>query len=151
MSVLFKVEGFCENERRIRQLYYREYKYSLESLNFAASMKAKQTQDEVKSFLQLQTFGFKKFQASRRILASFPKFFPNVFSNTFSQHNRTVFLIRPKCVIQRALTLSSLSHALFDTTNLYKPLPRFEAFLARRQSPNLCTETKCPEIIPEAF
>ena len=60
--------------------------------------------------------------------------------------------LNPKHVIQRALKLPSISHTcFFRTTKLYKPLPRFEVFLARTRSPNLHTETKCRELIPEAF
>ena len=51
----------------------------------------------------------------------------------------------PKHVIQRALALPSLSHTcVFDTTNLYKPLPWFVAFLTCSKSADLCTEAKLP-------
>ena len=48
--------------------------------------------------------------------------------------------------------LNEIRHIFFfDTTNLYKPLPRFAVFLARPKSPDLRTETKCPKLLPEAF
>ena len=51
LSALFKIEAFCNNEKQIRKLNHREYKYLLKSLNFAASTKPKKTQVEVERFL----------------------------------------------------------------------------------------------------
>ena len=50
----------------------------------------------------------------------------------------------------RARAPLPLPHMLFDTTNLYKPLPLFPVFLARPKLLNLHTEMKCRQLIPEA-
>ena len=111
---------------------------SLESLNFLLSRNQTNTKRSRKVFYNLAEFPFEYFCDSRRILATFAKFF---FSNRISH----------TCHPARDRAPLHLPHMFFDTTNLYKPLPRFAVFLARTKSLDLRTGMKCRELIPEAF
>ena len=50
----------------------------------------------------------------------------------------------------RAQALLPLPDMLFGTTNFSKPLSWFAVCFTRPESPDLRTETKCRELIPEA-
>ena len=124
-GILNKLIDVIRHKGLFAQTFWTQFENSLESLNFFASTKPDKHKTKWKDFsmYNLTEFVFDYFHDSQKILASFAKFYLKSFTLT----------VYPCLIlaIERALALPSLSHTFYDTTNLYKPLPRFAVFLAR--------------------